>query len=271
MKIALDTLVAKALVTRRNPDLRLLPGGLSQGRRFRVDPHELEMGILVELEHVDHDWLLAREIALDHLYEDPHYYSKLARMQAGKCNRRGAACRGSRATLDLDALVARPDGTPPLPQAKEPRSVRSLTSALYYGHWVRIELYDSDGRFVATLPATDVPLRVHRHNLPPGAPRAATGRTKTLRTRYAVALDWLRKHGKIGYYVAVVNRKWVQRGDGEYGPFGDEVVGPNDIYRRERPPQWTEADLWTRDYSRKTKAQIAPTLAGRPRLALTQR
>lgn len=38
--------------------------------------HELNMGIDAELEHVV-DRNLAEEIALDHLVEDPHYYTKL--------------------------------------------------------------------------------------------------------------------------------------------------------------------------------------------------
>lgn len=41
-----------------------------------VDPKELKMGIKVELEHTK-DPNIAKEIALDHLAEDPKYYSKL--------------------------------------------------------------------------------------------------------------------------------------------------------------------------------------------------
>lgn len=41
-----------------------------------IDPKELEMGIEVEKEHTD-DEELAKKIALDHLAEDPHYYTKL--------------------------------------------------------------------------------------------------------------------------------------------------------------------------------------------------
>ena len=37
---------------------------------------QLQLGIKTELEHVD-DRNKAREIALDHLVEDPQYYSKL--------------------------------------------------------------------------------------------------------------------------------------------------------------------------------------------------
>ena len=41
-----------------------------------VDKKELEMGIKEEMEHTN-DKELAKEIALDHLAEDPKYYSKL--------------------------------------------------------------------------------------------------------------------------------------------------------------------------------------------------
>lgn len=45
-----------------------------------VDPIELSMGIQVEAEHTN-DVNIATEIALDHLTENPHYYTKL--IQAG--------------------------------------------------------------------------------------------------------------------------------------------------------------------------------------------
>ena len=41
-----------------------------------VSPEQLEMGIKVEMEHTN-DRSLAREIALDHLTEDPEYYTNL--------------------------------------------------------------------------------------------------------------------------------------------------------------------------------------------------
>lgn len=43
-----------------------------------VDPKELEVGIEVEREHVNKPEL-AQEIALDHLAENPHYYSDAIR------------------------------------------------------------------------------------------------------------------------------------------------------------------------------------------------
>ena len=41
-----------------------------------VDPEELKMGIEVEYEHTK-DKKIAEKIALDHLAENPHYYSLL--------------------------------------------------------------------------------------------------------------------------------------------------------------------------------------------------
>jgi len=41
---------------------------------------QLEMGLKVEMEHTE-DMDIAKKIALDHLAEDPHYYTKLAKME----------------------------------------------------------------------------------------------------------------------------------------------------------------------------------------------
>lgn len=42
--------------------------------------HQLEMGLKIEMEHTE-DMNIAKKIALDHLTEDPHYYTKLAKME----------------------------------------------------------------------------------------------------------------------------------------------------------------------------------------------
>jgi len=47
--------------------------------------HQLEMGIKVETEHTD-DFAIATKIATDHLNEDPHYYTKLAKMEGNSEN-----------------------------------------------------------------------------------------------------------------------------------------------------------------------------------------
>lgn len=57
----------------------IIPGGLADKKQpDDFDPAELAKGIKIELEHTD-DRDVAREIAMDHLTEDPHYYSKLLR------------------------------------------------------------------------------------------------------------------------------------------------------------------------------------------------
>jgi len=45
-----------------------------------VDPHELEMGIEVEMEHTNNKEL-AKRIALDHLKEIKDYYTRLKKME----------------------------------------------------------------------------------------------------------------------------------------------------------------------------------------------
>ena len=44
---------------------------------------QLVKGIKVEMEHSD-DIKIAKKIALDHLAEDPNYYTKLKRIEEGK-------------------------------------------------------------------------------------------------------------------------------------------------------------------------------------------
>lgn len=47
------------------------------------DKEALRAGVAHELEHT-HDRHIATEIAMDHLTEDPSYYDKLERMEAGE-------------------------------------------------------------------------------------------------------------------------------------------------------------------------------------------
>lgn len=59
----------------------LIPGGLADGKAdSEFDAEQLEAGIKVELEHTD-DKEKAKEIAKDHLSEDPEYYKKLASIE----------------------------------------------------------------------------------------------------------------------------------------------------------------------------------------------
>ena len=58
----------------------VIPGGEGDSLSVHdVDDAQLGMGIKVEMEHTD-DMGKAVEIALDHLAEDPEYYTKLERV-----------------------------------------------------------------------------------------------------------------------------------------------------------------------------------------------
>ena len=70
----------------------LLPGGFADDKTIKsiADKHnvsvekiknELEAGLKIEVEHTDNK-KLAKEIALDHLYEIPDYYTRLDKMEA---------------------------------------------------------------------------------------------------------------------------------------------------------------------------------------------
>jgi hypothetical protein len=57
-----------------------MPGGLAdKSKPSEFDPDQLRMGIDVEMEHTK-DRSIAREIAMDHLKEDPRYYTKLKKI-----------------------------------------------------------------------------------------------------------------------------------------------------------------------------------------------
>jgi hypothetical protein len=63
-----------------------LVGGEADGAKDNeFDPGQLRMGQHHELEHTDNP-AVALEIAKDHLREDPLYYTKLKRMEAGECD-----------------------------------------------------------------------------------------------------------------------------------------------------------------------------------------
>jgi hypothetical protein len=67
-----------------------LPGGLADKKKPRqFDAKSLAAGIRVEMEHTD-DRAIAREIAMDHLTEDPKYYQKLKMVEKGGADFLGA-------------------------------------------------------------------------------------------------------------------------------------------------------------------------------------
>ncbi len=59
-----------------------LPGGVGdQTPTNQIDPIQLSTGIQIEMEHTN-DLDIAKEIAMDHLTEDPKYYDKLKKMES---------------------------------------------------------------------------------------------------------------------------------------------------------------------------------------------
>ena len=60
-------------------NLNNLPGGVGDNTpSHSVDPVQLSLGVQIEMEHTnDHE--IAQEIAMDHLTEDPQYYTKLVK------------------------------------------------------------------------------------------------------------------------------------------------------------------------------------------------
>jgi hypothetical protein len=76
-------------------ELNKIPGGLAKnktlddiatkhGIKLKELEKQLEKGIKVEAEHTT-DKAVAREIAIDHLFEDPKYYDKLSKIEEGTC------------------------------------------------------------------------------------------------------------------------------------------------------------------------------------------
>lgn len=71
----------KVVSLKQYPNVERIPGGLAAGRPDSAfDPEQLAAGIEVELEHTS-DPAVAKEIAKDHLMEDPRYYVKLRRLE----------------------------------------------------------------------------------------------------------------------------------------------------------------------------------------------
>ena len=88
-----------------------IPGGLSEKKDLKdFDPKALAKGQKVEMEHTT-DPEIAREITRDHLTEDPDYYEKLERMEAGKCDKKARLTLAERAEFtralhaDATALI----------------------------------------------------------------------------------------------------------------------------------------------------------------------
>jgi hypothetical protein len=68
---------ASDIIKKLSEDDQVLVGGVGDKlKKEDVDQEEYAMGLKVEMEHTD-DEKIASEIVLDHLAEDPQYYTKL--------------------------------------------------------------------------------------------------------------------------------------------------------------------------------------------------
>jgi hypothetical protein len=75
------------VVTRRQGLSEAIPGGAARNLNPRAySARELRVGTAIEMEHTNRR-AVAREIAMDHLTEDPRYYTKLCKWH------RDDACR----------------------------------------------------------------------------------------------------------------------------------------------------------------------------------
>lgn len=89
------------LILRKSAPADHLPGGRADNADpADFDTHELELGIEDEREHTNDD-AIAREIAMDHLAEDPHYYTEEQLRQAA---------RGRSTRAMLKAVIRTPTG-----------------------------------------------------------------------------------------------------------------------------------------------------------------
>lgn len=66
------------------------PHGKSSEKIEILIKNQLNKGIKVEMEHTD-DKKIAKKIAMDHLYEDPKYYTKLKKMESAEATTTGSA------------------------------------------------------------------------------------------------------------------------------------------------------------------------------------
>lgn len=73
----------KKYILKKNPYNKLFGGKADKKSPKDFDKDQLEAGIAVELEHTN-DRNIAQEIAMDHLVEDPDYYTKLKQIHVEK-------------------------------------------------------------------------------------------------------------------------------------------------------------------------------------------
>lgn len=87
-----------------------IPGGRASNKPpISIDPWQIQRGVQVELEHT-RDPRIAYEIAVDHLYEIPDYYTRLDQMERaaglGRISLRNQAALAGGVLALIGAVVA---------------------------------------------------------------------------------------------------------------------------------------------------------------------
>jgi len=94
-----------------------------------VDPKELSMGLKIEMEHTK-DKTIAKQIALDHLTEDPKYYTHLIEMEEKYANRKGLNKEAQDFNMKVKQSIWNSASMHQLPRTKAMEFVTSLFNEL---------------------------------------------------------------------------------------------------------------------------------------------
>jgi hypothetical protein len=108
-----DTNNSFSFINKKDPGK--IPGGLADGKTPRdlSERHgvkledillQLKKGIKVEMEHTD-DKEIAREIAMDHVFEDPNYYDKLKKIEEKEYSSKSLNTAGGAALSGVGGLA----------------------------------------------------------------------------------------------------------------------------------------------------------------------
>jgi 8-oxo-dGTP pyrophosphatase MutT (NUDIX family) len=107
---AADSMMDGDQRTEKSEFKKKIPGGLAAGKKHSdFDQKKLKQGANVEKEHTS-DPSVAREIAMDHLQEDPEYYAKLRSVEDPKLKKSPVVSSGYenvREDMDWDSQHAR--------------------------------------------------------------------------------------------------------------------------------------------------------------------
>lgn len=119
-----------------------LPGGLADRKKPQDFPKDrIRQGMEVEREHV-RDPAIQAEIAMDHLTEDPQYYEKLRRMEAGEKRAADADFERFQAKLKPGDIL--------LTRAVRPTLMSKIVSGVQHSDFGHSSIYAGDGKVIDT-------------------------------------------------------------------------------------------------------------------------